>query len=275
MASPRTSLIPLMIPPFSLTRQLLPSSSTSTSLAPRFLYHTTTTPTHLLLRPAFPLPPPPPFRLYARYQKHKYSTSPPTFSPKPYTFEEIQSLLPTTTTTNNPPTSNPQHSAAAAAAPHQRTRIIIDVREPAEVQSTGRIPGAYNMPLTSNPDAFYLGAEDFFERFGFEKPRRTGIGGGGGVGVRVRRGEEEEGGGGRGTRAGVREGEAESGVNAKEGGEEEEEEETGVEEVVFYCKAGVRSRAAARMAREWVGIKVGDMTGGWMEWEKKGGQIER
>lgn len=269
MASPRTSLIPLMIPPFSLTRQLLPSSSTSTSLAPRFLYHTTTTPTHLLLRPAFPLPPPPPFRLYARYQKHKYSTSPPSpssSSPKPYTFEEVQSLL---------PTSKPPHSAAAAAAPHQRTRIIIDVREPAEVQSTGRIPGAYNMPLTSNPDAFYLGAEDFFERFGFEKPRRTGIGGGGGVGVRVRRGEEEEGGGGRGTRAGVREGEAESGVNAKEGGEEEEEEETGVEEVVFYCKAGVRSRAAARMAREWVGIKVGDMTGGWMEWEKKGGQIER
>lgn len=149
------------------------------------------------------------------------------------------------------------------------------------MQSTGRIPGAYNMPLTSNPDAFYLGAEDFFERFGFEKPRRAGIGGGGGgggVGVRVRKGEEEEegggggGGGGRGTR--VREGEAGSGVDAKEGGEEEEEE-TGVEEVVFYCKAGVRSRAAARMAREWVGIKVGDMTGGWMEWEKKGGQIER
>ena len=48
-----------------------------------------------------------------------------------------------------------------------------------------------------------------------------------------------------------------------------------MEEVIFYCKAGVRSRAAARMAREWVGIRAGDMKGGWMEWEKNGGKVER
>ena len=61
--------------------------------------------------------------------------------------------------------------------------------------------------------------------------------------------------------------------NEAAGGGEREGE--GVEEVVFYCKAGVRSRAAARMAREWAGIRVGDMKGGWMEWEGKGGAVER
>ena len=114
----------------------------------------------------------------------------------------------------------------------------------------------------------------------------------------VRRVEEE----GRGTRAEespfsgeAKKREAGSGLNAEDGKGEKvddgadvdegvgdgkdgggvEEEEKGVEEVVFYCKAGVRSRAAARMAREWVGIKIGDMQGGWMEWERKGGQVER
>lgn len=49
----------------------------------------------------------------------------------------------------------------------------------------------------------------------------------------------------------------------------------GVEEVIFYCKAGVRSRAAATMAREWEGVKIGQYTEGWVGWEKKGGGIER
>ena len=87
------------------------------------------------------------------------------------------------------------------------------------------------MPLTSNPDAFALSADDFFDRFGFARPGGKGEGEGG--------------------------------------------EEGGVEEVIFYCKAGVRSRAAARMAREWVGVRAGDMRGGWMEWEGRGGEVER
>jgi len=45
-------------------------------------------------------------------------------------------------------------------------------------------------------------------------------------------------------------------------------------EVVFYCKAGVRSRAAARMAREagW-GVEggVGEYAGSWDEWVGRGG----
>lgn len=142
------------------------------------------------------------------------------------------------------------------------------------------------MPLTSNPDAFHLGEGDFFERFGFEKPRsRRAVVGGGGVRGTTRESRREE----SPFSGGAKEREAGSGLNAEDGevddsgvgdgkdggagGEEEEEE--GVEEVVFYCKAGVRSRAAARMAREWAGIKVGDMTGGWMEWERRGGQVER
>lgn len=118
------------------------------------------------------------------------------------------------------------------------------------------------MPVTSNPDAFYLSEGDFRERFGFEKPKkRRGRKGG--------RGEGEE---GAGLESGAKEREAgDGGV----GGEDGEGEGEGVEEVIFYCKAGVRSRAAARMAREWEGVKVGDMTGGWMEWEERGGQVER
>ena len=117
------------------------------------------------------------------------------------------------------------------------------------------------MPLTSNPDAFYLDEGVFFERFGFEKPRARGGGGG------AEEGEGKEGGGG---------GEGADGDGEAGYGEEERGEAGGgVEEVIFYCKAGVRSRAAARMAREWVGVKAGDMKGGWMEWEARGGEVER
>ncbi len=110
------------------------------------------------------------------------------------------------------------------------------------------------MPITSNPDAFYLSDEDFIERFGFEKPKA----------VRASSMDSDAG----------KEGEAEDGGRGAGYGEEGGEGK-GVEEVIFYCKAGVRSRAAARMAREWVGIRAGDMSGGWLEWEKRGGEVER
>ncbi len=141
------------------------------------------------------------------------------------------------------------------------------------------------MPLTSNPDAFYLSNEDFFDRFGFEKPRAAGT-----APASSSDGEAE----GRkvatdgnpfSTR--MKEREANSGLNADgvdsmkvnedagaasigDGGHGE-----GVEEVIFYCKAGVRSRAAATMAREWEGVKVGQYAAGWVGWEKEGGRSER
>ena len=98
-------------------------------------------------------------------------------------------------------------------------RIIIDVREPSEVKATGRIPGAQNVPITSSPDALFLPAEDFEDRFGFPKPSAT-------------------------------------------------------DEVVFYCKAGVRSRTAAGLARMAGWEKVGEYPGSWNEWEQKGGKVE-
>lgn len=52
----------------------------------------------------------------------------------------------------------------------------------------------------------------------------------------------------------------------------------GVKEVVFFCKAGVRSRAAMQMALGeggWRGVRVGQWGGGWVEWENRGGEVER
>lgn len=204
-----------------------------------------------------------PFRQTLNVPQHRPYSTPPQ-DPKVYTFEEIAPL---------------------ATSPSPR-RILIDVREPSELQETGRIPGAYSMPLTSNPDAFYLSDEDFFDRFGFEKPHAadtaTGsISSGEAVGRKVAAG-------GNPFSAKMKERETDSGLNADGvdsmkvneeagaaatvGGNEGDE---GIKEVIFYCKAGVRSRAAARMAREWGGLKVGQYAEGWMGWEKQGGKSER
>ncbi|OBT75410.1 hypothetical protein VF21_05718 [Pseudogymnoascus sp. 05NY08] len=118
---------------------------------------------------------------------------------KIYSFEEVR------THAQNPTPTSP---------------ILIDVREPGELHTTGRIPTSVNLPLSSCPDAFFLPADEFEERFGFEKPR------------------EDRG-------------------------------------VVFYCKAGVRSRAAAALAREGGWEKVGEFPGSWLEWEGRGGEVER
>lgn len=41
--------------------------------------------------------------------------------------------------------------------------------------------------------------------------------------------------------------------------------------MVFYCKAGVRSRAAAQLARRaGFGAGKGEFVGSWMEWEGRG-----
>ena len=115
------------------------------------------------------------------------------------------------------------------------------------------------MPLTSNPDAFYLDEGEFGERFGFERPRARQK-------SRLQPQPQPH---------------KEDGETKQEdrGGKEEHGKEanpsSAVDEVIFYCHAGVRSRAAARMAREWKGVRVGDMRGGWAEWEGRGGEVER
>lgn len=48
------------------------------------------------------------------------------------------------------------------------------------------------------------------------------------------------------------------------------------DEVIFYCKAGVRSRAAARLAAQaGFGGRVGEFAGSWSEWDANGGEVER
>lgn len=43
------------------------------------------------------------------------------------------------------------------------------------------------------------------------------------------------------------------------------------QEVVFYCKAGIRSHAAAEVARQAGYKKVGEYQGSWMDWVKNRG----
>ncbi|KAI0844721.1 Rhodanese-like protein [Daldinia vernicosa] len=112
----------------------------------------------------------------------------------------------------------------AISTPNSTPKVtIIDTREPSELSSTGRIPGALNIPIVSAPDSFHIPADEFADRFGFERPVPDGDG----------------------------------------------------EAVVFYCKAGVRSRAAAQIAREAGWKNVGEYPGSWLDWVQKGGKIER
>ncbi|KAL8725726.1 MAG: hypothetical protein Q9166_007176 [cf. Caloplaca sp. 2 TL-2023] len=153
------------------------------------------------------------------------------------------------------------------------TRLLIDVREPAELEATGRIPSAVSMPITSNPDAIYLSPEDFHDRFGFEKPGNPSVSSSDEsdeeLGEAVSEGNPKPYAAGHGG--------ADVGV-AAEAEEEGDEGGDGVREVVFYCKAGVRSRAAMQMAAGeggWKGVRVGQWGGGWVEWEQEGGKVER
>ncbi|KAH7314043.1 Rhodanese-like domain-containing protein [Rhexocercosporidium sp. MPI-PUGE-AT-0058] len=95
-------------------------------------------------------------------------------------------------------------------------RILIDSREPGELQATGTIPGSLNIPITTKPDSFFITAEEFEDRFGFERPGKD-------------------------------------------------------QEVVFYCKSGVRSRAAAALARQAGWGNVAEYQGSWLDWDKNGG----
>ncbi|KAF1809441.1 YOR285W-like protein, partial [Eremomyces bilateralis CBS 781.70] len=95
-------------------------------------------------------------------------------------------------------------------------RILIDVREPTEFTS-GHIPRALNLPITSSPDFLFLPPAEFADRFGMPKPQET-------------------------------------------------------QELVFYCKAGVRSKAAAEMARRAGYGRVGEYKGSWVDWVGKGGE---
>lgn len=46
-------------------------------------------------------------------------------------------------------------------------------------------------------------------------------------------------------------------------------------EVVFFCKAGVRSSAAAKLASQSGYDKVGEYRGSWLDWTSNGGQVQK
>ncbi|KAI1205716.1 Rhodanese-like protein [Annulohypoxylon truncatum] len=116
-----------------------------------------------------------------------------------------------------------QIKVALSPANTSKPRVtLIDVREPDEVRETGRIPGALNVPIMSQADSFFLSADEFRDRYGFERPG--------------------------------------------DGGEDEK--------IVFYCKAGVRSRSAAELAMQAGWKNVGEYAGSWLDWVKNGGDIQ-
>jgi rhodanese-related sulfurtransferase len=131
-----------------------------------------------------------------------------------YTFAEVH--LTSTSSKTSPP--DPSQIQSLTKNPSPNT-VLIDTREPSELQSTGTIPGSLNIPVTSKPDAFFITPEEFEDRFGFERPAKD-------------------------------------------------------KEVVFYCKAGVRSRAAATLARQAGWENVSEYSGSWLDWEKNGGEKE-
>ncbi|KAF4125282.1 RHOD protein [Geosmithia morbida] len=50
--------------------------------------------------------------------------------------------------------------------------IFVDVREPHELQETGRIPGAINIPIDSAMKSFHISDEEFLNTFGYDRPPR-------------------------------------------------------------------------------------------------------
>lgn len=98
--------------------------------------------------------------------------------------------------------------------------VIVDVREPGEIQSTGKIPGAINIPITSAAQSFHVPEADFEHVYGFERPSRDST-------------------------------------------------------LLFYCKAGVRAKSAAGLAKHAGYESVGEYPGSWLEWEANGGPVER
>lgn len=54
-------------------------------------------------------------------------------------------------------------------------------------------------------------------------------------------------------------------------------EEDQTQEIVFYCKAGVRARAAAQLAVQagYDPAKLGVYDGSWLDWVDHGGKVER
>ena len=158
----------------------------------------------------------------------------------------FQSNGPASQTRDDPHTLYSVSDIVALTRHPSPQRLLIDVREPAELMAHGRIPGSVNLPINSQPEAFSLTDGEFRDRYGFERPGSASS----------NRKEED---------------------HFKDKGKDVQTQGLGkqVEEVIFYCKAGVRSRAAARLAQGWTGVRIGEMRAGFDGWESGGGPVEK
>lgn len=48
--------------------------------------------------------------------------------------------------------------------------VFVDVREPAELRETGKIPGAINIPVTTAVQSLHVPEQEFEEMYGYERP---------------------------------------------------------------------------------------------------------
>lgn len=51
----------------------------------------------------------------------------------------------------------------------------MDVRNPDEVKTAGKIPGSVNIPLPQLEESLNLSPEEFKDKFGFEKPKENQV----------------------------------------------------------------------------------------------------
>jgi len=52
------------------------------------------------------------------------------------------------------------------------TVVLVDVRNPNELEEDGKISGSFNIPLPEVSSAFQMDSEDFKEKYGFEIPNK-------------------------------------------------------------------------------------------------------
>lgn len=156
-------------------------------------------------------------------------------------------------------------------SPQINSKTNSDVREPTELLTTGRIPTALSMPLNSNPNAIYLFPEAFRAKFGFDKPGLSSPSTSSPPSSLPSSPSPSS----TSSSSSSSSPPPEAGASTED---KEDPNEEKVQEVIFYCLAGVRSKKAAELAASedgWSGVRVGEWGGGWSEWEGRGGRVQR
>ncbi|KAM5446120.1 hypothetical protein MaudCBS49596_006806 [Microsporum audouinii] len=108
---------------------------------------------------------PRPFSNSSQPSQRSFSGDAQPLSLKEYKFEDSEK-------TKQIQSSLPQEDATSPSS--KPNIILIDVREPPELEATGIIPTALSIPIGSQTDAMFLTPDEFLTRFGFPKPGTEG-----------------------------------------------------------------------------------------------------